>query len=255
MLWAAKPIVAGALVAAAAAAWAEGFPRGHRDALGPRFEAAPQHRDGTRRPPRRGADSLERLLRWNQIAIDASGLDHTPVPPGEARVFGEQLGPGRSSRAIAIVHIAIFDAVNAIAGGYRGYTGLRPAPDDASIDAAIAQAAHDTLIALFPSQAATFDQELAEDLHEIRAGGRTKAQGIEVGRRAAAAILAQRAKDGSQHAEPRVGIDHVTSNQPGHWRQDPVSKIPARAGRALGRGEAVRAPVGAAVPRSAAARR
>jgi PAP2 superfamily len=230
VLWAAKPIVAGALVAAAAAAWAEGFPRGHRDALGPRFEAAPHHRDGTRWPPRRGADSLERLLRWNQIAIDASGLDHTPVPPGEARVFGEQLGPGRSSRAIAIVHIAIFDAVNAIAGGYRGYTGLRPAPDDASIDAAIAQAAHDTLIAVFPSQAATFDQELAEDLHEIRAGGRTKAQGIEVGRRAAAAILAQRAKDGSQHAEPRVGIDHVTSNPPGHWRQDPVSKIPLALG-------------------------
>ena len=32
--------------------------------------------------------------RWNQIAIDATGLDHTPVAPGENRVFGEQLGPG-----------------------------------------------------------------------------------------------------------------------------------------------------------------
>ena len=35
------------------------------------------------------------------------------------RVFGEQLGPGRSSRAMAIVHIAIFEAVNAIDGRYR----------------------------------------------------------------------------------------------------------------------------------------
>ena len=40
---------------------------------------------------------------WNEIAIDASGLDHTPVAPGETRVFGEQLGPGRASRAMAVV--------------------------------------------------------------------------------------------------------------------------------------------------------
>src|SRR5207237_599347 len=65
---------------------------------------------------------------WNEIAIDVSGLDHTPVAPGENRVFGEQFGPGRSSRAMAIVHIAIFDAVNAIAGGYQSYTDLPPAP-------------------------------------------------------------------------------------------------------------------------------
>ena len=65
---------------------------------------------------------------WNSIAIDASGLDHTPVAPGENRTFGENLGPGRASRAMAIVHIAIFDAVNAIAGGYQSYSGLPPAP-------------------------------------------------------------------------------------------------------------------------------
>src|SRR5688572_24300257 len=54
-----------------------------------------------------------RLVRWNQIAIDASGVDHTPLDEGETRTFGEQLGPGRASRAMAIVHIAIADAVNA----------------------------------------------------------------------------------------------------------------------------------------------
>jgi hypothetical protein len=52
-------------------------------------------------------------VHWNRIAIDTSGVNHTPVAPGEPRVFGEQLGPGRASRAMAIVHIAIFDAVNA----------------------------------------------------------------------------------------------------------------------------------------------
>jgi hypothetical protein len=52
------------------------------------------------------------LHRWNRIAVGASGLDHTPVRAGENRVFGEQIGPGRTSRAMAIVHITIFDAIN-----------------------------------------------------------------------------------------------------------------------------------------------
>ncbi len=59
-------------------------------------------------------------------------LDHTPVAPGEHRMFGEQLGPGRSSRAMAIVHIAIFDAINAILGGYQSYTGIDSAPHPVS---------------------------------------------------------------------------------------------------------------------------
>src|SRR3972149_4249815 len=98
---------------------------------------------------------------WNQIAIDASGLDHTAVAPGEDRVFGEQFGPTRASRASAMGHLAIFDAVNAIAGGYQSYTGLALAPAGTSMKAAGAQAAHDTLAALFPSQAGGFDQKRA----------------------------------------------------------------------------------------------
>src|SRR5213078_3350364 len=86
--------------------------------------------------------------RWNQIAMDATGLDHTPVAPGENRVFGEQLGPGRASRAMAIVHIAIFDVVNALLSGYHSYTGVSAPQGAASMDAAISQAAHDTLVAL-----------------------------------------------------------------------------------------------------------
>src|SRR5262245_23642983 len=212
--------------------WGRGFDGGHRDALGPRFEGAPQARDGARkRTDRRGADTLERLRRWNEIAIDASGLDHTPVKPGETRVFGEQLGPGRASHAMAIVHIAIFDAVNAIMGGHRSYTNLPPARDDTSVDAAIAQAAHDTLAALYPSQAAGFATQLAEDLNRIRvSGGRAKTNGIELGRSAAAAILALRASDGSQHAEARVGVDFIPSNDPGKWRQDPLSQMPLALG-------------------------
>jgi hypothetical protein len=48
------------------------------------------------------------------VAIDSSGLDHTPADEGPPHTFGEHLGPGRASRAMAIVHIAVFEAVNAI---------------------------------------------------------------------------------------------------------------------------------------------
>src|SRR2546427_9658767 len=172
--------------------------------------------------PPRAADSVRR---WNAIAIGANALDHTPVAPGENRVFGEQLGPGRTSRAFAIVHIAIFDAVNAIAGGYQSYTGLPPAPPGTSMDAAIAQAAHDTLVALFPSQTASFDSQLAQDLTQIWDEG-AKTQGIDLGHSAAAAILALRPNDRSQPVEPRVRVEFITSDGPGKSRQDPISQIP-----------------------------
>src|SRR5262249_31512050 len=158
------------------------------------------------------------VRRWNQISIDASGLDHTPVAPGENRVFGEQLGPCRAARAMAIVHIAMFDTVNAVFEEFRSYTGLKAPKGPLSLEAAISHAAHDRLAALFPSQAVSFGEFLAEDLDEVK-GKKEKANGIALGKRAAAAILALRANDGSQIPEPRVGVGHMTSNLPGHWRQ------------------------------------
>ena len=180
---------------------------------------------------RRPADSalIHWVRHWNEVAINASGLDHTPVAPGENRVFGEQYGPTRASRAMAIVHIAIFDAMNAIEGDYRGYTSLGATHGPVSLQAAIAQAAHDTLAALFPSQAGNFNLQLAQDMVTIP-NGKAKTNGIDLGQRAALAILNMRANDGSQHTEPRVGIEFITGNQPGQWRQDPISQIPLALG-------------------------
>jgi hypothetical protein len=192
--------------------------------FGPRFSGGQSiHSD---QAPKKALDSIHR---WNEIAINASGLDHTPVAPGDNRVFGEQLGPGRSSRAMAIVHIAIFDSVNAVIGGYQSYTGVRAPRGAVSLDAAIAQAAHDTLVALYPSQTANFDALLASDLAQIR-NRHAKANGVDLGRRAAAAILARRTGDGAEVPEPRVNIDYFTSNLPGLWRQDPISLIPIALG-------------------------
>jgi len=205
-------------------------------------------------------DARSRLVHWNGIAIDASGLDHTPVAPGENRIFGEQLGPGRASRAIAIVHIAIFDAVNAIHNEWKSYTGIEPAPPGASVNAAIAQAAHDTLASMFPSQAGAFKRALTRDLELISDRGQD--EGRKVGRRAAAAILALRKNDGSAKPEPRLGVDFFPSNQPGKWRQDPVSQIPIALGAHWGgvkpfvieSGKAFRAPAPPALTSSAYAK-
>lgn len=188
-----------------------------------------------------GGDTRTRLINWNMIAVDSTGVDHTPVAPGENRVFGEQIGPVRSARAMAIVHIAIFDAINAITGGFQSYTNLGQVqePNTYSVDAAIAQAAHDTLVALFPSQRPRLDNLLFQDMAEI---GRVATElqrnrGIALGQRSATFILGQRTNDGSQIGEPRYGIDYIAGNAAGVWRQDPISQIPLVIG---GRWDAVR---------------
>src|SRR5207249_3345573 len=123
----------------------------------------------------------------------------------------------------------MFDALDAVVGGYTSYTGTQAAPGPISVDATISQAARDTLAALFPSQTATFDAYLAEDLAVVR-NAQQKANGIDLGHRTAAAILAMRLNDGSQFPEPIVGVDYFPSDQPGHWRQDPISLIPLALG-------------------------
>jgi len=193
---------------------------------GPLYKAAPQLSSSAKQGPRKGLDSVRR---WNQIAIDASGLDHTPPAPGENRVYKQQLGPGRAARAMAIVHIAMFDTINAVMGDYESYTGVQAPRGPVSMQAAISQAAHDTLVALFSAQTASFDAWLAEDLAEVP-NKNAKANGIDLGKRAATAILAIKANDGSEIPEPTMGIGYVPGNQPGDWRQDPISQIPLALG-------------------------
>ena len=211
-------------------AWAQRPPTGSRDPrdfFGPRFQGG---QDAPRPERTRREDAVRR---WNEILLSANALDHTPVGPGENRVFGEQLGPHRTSRAFAIVHIAIFDAVNAIAGGYKSYTGLPPASRDISMHAAVAQAAHDTLVALYPSQKPSFDELLAEDLDQVR-DRQAQRRGSAVGSRAAAAILGLRANDGSQVAEQLYGSEYTPVPGLGKWRQDPIAQQPIALGSLWG---------------------
>ncbi len=168
---------------------------------------------------------------WSTAAMDAMAVDHTPVAPNEIRVFGEQVGPARSARAMAIVHIAMFEAMNAIDKKYRSYTGISPIAKHTRIDtrAAVAQAAYDTLGFLYPSQQPRFKSQLDAYLGvSIRKNATLRA--IDLGHACAASIIGLRTNDGSNHAEPIIGIDYQTGTDPGDWQQDPISQSPIALG-------------------------
>ncbi len=156
------------------------------------------------------------VLRWNAVALQANADDHTGI-------YGapEQGGPGASSRALAIVHAAVYDAVNSIDRSYQPYIALVPVPSDnpISADAAVAVAAHRTLFALYPKQRAVFDAALQGHLSLIPEGT-AKAIGQVVGETAAAGVLQARVGDGALNNEP-----HVFSQMPGRHRPDPINPL------------------------------
>jgi hypothetical protein len=103
-------------------------------------------------------------------------------------------------RALAIVHTAVYEAVNAITRRYPVSRLKLEAAPDASVDAAVAAANYATLAKLAPSQQAAIDGAYRAALAMI-ADGPAKAAGIAVGEEAAAAILALRADDGADAIE------------------------------------------------------
>ncbi len=134
----------------------------------------------------------------------------------------------------------------------RSYTGISAA-NGASIDAAIAQAAHDTLAALFPSQRAALDALLADDLAQITVpDAAALANGVDLGRRAAAAILAMRARR-------RIAIHRAARGHRLHPERrgrevapGPDRPVTACARRRMGRCRTVRAALVLSIPRAAA---
>lgn len=128
------------------------------------------------------------ILYWNAVALEANKVSHT-------NGVNEQTGPTLSSRALAIVHLAMYDAFAGITKNPAilppYLSGLPVPPAVAGLDAALAAAAYDTLFALFPTQKPFFDAQLAAA--PIPAAG--KVQGTNFGKQVAAAILADRNAD------------------------------------------------------------
>lgn len=117
-------------------------------------------------------------------------------------------------RTYAMMHVAMFDAVNSIEGGYSPYRVRIPALRFASSEAAAAQAAHDIMVALQPAGTAGYDSALAARLADIQP---LRAQlGSQVGREVAKKILEWRATDGWN--QPQT---FTPAPLPGVWRPTP----------------------------------
>jgi len=115
------PVFAVIALSASALAWAGGFLGGLVDAWGTQYSyvAGPAALLLPYRPPPPvDGDAANSVRRWNQIALDANAIDHTPPESGETRIFGEQLGSARTARAFAVVDVARFVAAIGIDGGY-----------------------------------------------------------------------------------------------------------------------------------------
>jgi hypothetical protein len=125
--------------------------------------------------------SGETIVRWNQNAVTVLSGPALPM-----------------MRELAIVHIAMHDAANAVEERYETYALLERQPQWNNADPALAAAAaaHDVLIALRPANAsqidAMFQTDLARVTHPVRLP-----RALEVGSAASSAILARRAGDGS----------------------------------------------------------
>jgi hypothetical protein len=133
------------------------------------------------------------------------------------RTPGAQPATIHPTRSFAIMHAAIYDAVDAIDRTHKPYlVSLPGASPNASQEAAAAAAAHDVLVALYPAFQANLDAELQASLGQI-ADGQEKKEGIEIGSSVAKQILALRSSDGSS-AKP---IQYVFGSAPGDYQSTP----------------------------------
>jgi hypothetical protein len=118
----------------------------------------------------------------------------------DAIAVEKQLLNASNARGQAMLHIAMFEAVNAIDRRYAPYKLNLTADKITSREAAAAAAAYDVLLALHSDKKADLDAALAGSLAGI-SDGEAKSKGIELGKQAAAGIIALRANDGSNTPE------------------------------------------------------
>lgn len=158
------------------------------------------------------------VLKWHDIMLDTHARSATP---GQAPA--QNGGPLRTTRGFAMTQIAVFDAVNAFDGKYTSYNTIAPAQRGASLEVAVAYAAHDVLASVWNGQSARLAQVLADDLAAIGASPDALAKGRAVGQAAAAAIIARRTGDGSQIAEVNFGGGGRTATGTTDANGDPVN--------------------------------
>ena len=146
---------------------------------------------------------VSQVLQWNQtllVIVRTPGAHPATIHP---------------TRSFAIMHAAIYDAVNAIDGTHQPCLVRLGGSHFASQETAAAVAAHEVLVKLYPSFQASLDAQLQQALAQLPSRG--KADGISIGNNVADRILALRSNDGS-NAQP---IPYVFGNAPGDYQSTP----------------------------------
>jgi membrane-associated phospholipid phosphatase len=151
---------------------------------------------GKARPARPDA-----VIFWDRALLDAIRTDKTPPP--------------KAARAMAMVSLAVYDAVEAIERKHPLYMIRASAPPGTSESAAASTAAFIVLESLFPAQQAKFQDELRQALRAVPRGT-AKAQGMGLGMDVALKILALRGNDGSQ-----TTVTYTPGSAPGQWVPTP----------------------------------
>ena len=148
-------------------------------ALAPSCDAAATHPDAHRRVVRELGPEL--AIEWAQLAYDIA--------------YGEdQFQTFRGQRAIAMMHLAMHDALQAVVPRYEGYAYRGRAPDADPL-AAAATAAYQVLVATYADHREELEPLRDRWVNQAR-DDRRRAKGVEVGEAAARAILERRADDG-----------------------------------------------------------
>jgi hypothetical protein len=149
------------------------------------------------------AQSLDTVIQWNRVLLTAVTTPGANPPT----VF--------ITRPLAVVSAAVFDAANSFDRLYHPAFTYVDVPEGASRDAAVAQAAHDALVYVMPSQTAVYDAALAATLAGIPA--QAAADGAAVGAAAAKACIEGRTGDGWE----RPFTELVLPSLPGYWKPTP----------------------------------
>jgi hypothetical protein len=151
------------------------------------------------------AQSVNQVVQWNKnllVIVRTPGAQPSTIHP---------------TRSFALMHAAIYDAVNAIDGSHKPYlVHLTRVSRNASQDAAAAQAAHDVLVSLYTKLQTTLDTQLQASLAQIPDGAE-KTDGVSIGLTVADQILSLRSNDGA-NAQP---IPYVFGNAPGDYQSTP----------------------------------
>ena len=153
------------------------------------------------------AARADMVTEWNSVALNA--------------IKAERISPPKASRALAILHVSIYDACNCISQNNKSYFVKDKPAGVASKEAAIAAAAHTVLVQLFPAQRAAFDSALASDLERIVDGPR-KNVGVDWGESVADAILQERRNDGSDTL-----VAYTPGSGAGIWVPTPPAFAPS----------------------------